>query len=171
MSNSIKLPYRFQWSTSHPHIAWVDLHNNGTVVELAVIAIDQRTGDLYFIPIASLDAIDRVRLTYIVGKRDAHKYPLWDLMSNTTLKNGINALEYFQQLVKVRSVSGQIFAPNSGRMGIAAQHMSARPTVDAARRTAGATSLVSTPSEGDIGLPQEAPQEARRGPGRPPAAK
>lgn len=161
MSTHPSLPYSFQWSSEYAHIAWADLRNVGVLTEIAVVALDNRNGDLYFIELAGLDSIDRERLTNIISKREALKYPLWDLMSNTTLKNGINALEYFNQLVRVRTVSGQIFAPGSGKTGTGM-----RP--------------------GDVALPpaqQRAQQPqthtqvnaqaepTRRGPGRPPAVK
>lgn len=112
-----KFPYHFEWSKTHPHIAWIDVHNNGVAEEVAVLGIDQRNGDVYLIPITTLDSIDRNRLLNIIGKRDAAKYQLWDLMSTTVLKNGLNALEYFNQLVKVRTLSGQLLTPGGGRIG------------------------------------------------------
>jgi hypothetical protein len=44
---------------------------------------------------------------------------LWDLMSNHTLGNGMNALTYFHQLVKVITPDGKITDPRAGRMGLA----------------------------------------------------
>lgn len=172
MSKAIKLPYAFQWSSSHPHIAWVDLYGNQVVIEVAVVSIDQRNGDLYHIQLASLDHIDRARLANIISKRDAHKYPLWDLMSNNTLKNGMNALEYFNQMVKVKSVSGQIFSPGAGKMGVMAT--GARPL---SARTQVSSERARVPSEqlpisefAEVATDAEAAQ-VKRGPGRPPAAK
>ncbi len=164
MSRTTTLPYTFQWSTTHPHIAWADIYNNGVLIEIAVVALDEKNGDLYFIPIAALDNVDRERLIKIITKRDAHKYPLWDLMSGSTLKNGINALEYFNQLVKVRSVSGQIFTPNSGKMG-AASTLTTRPTTFGAPPAQQAEVAQQPVTEGV----QEEP--VRRGPGRPPSTK
>lgn len=115
MSN--KFPYHFQWSTTHPHIAWVDVKNNSVAEEVAVVGIDPKNGDLYFLPINALDSVDRDRLIHIISKRDAEKYHLWDLMSTTTLKNGMNALEYFNQLVTVRTIGGQLIKPGAGKIG------------------------------------------------------
>lgn len=89
-----------------PHTEWVDLLNNGVAVEVIVMKRDQRNGDLYFIRTDYLDEIDRRRILQILKKRDADKYPLWDLLDNTTLGNGENALEYFHQLVRVVTESG-----------------------------------------------------------------
>jgi hypothetical protein len=102
-----------------PHMAWADLFNNQVLVEILVMSIDPKNGDLYFIRADQLDDIDRKRLVKILHRRDAQKYALWDLLSQVTLPNGQNALEFFEQLVKVRSVSGQIFSPNKGMRGAA----------------------------------------------------
>lgn len=166
MSKQVNLPYNFMWSTTHPHIAWADIHGNGTIVEIAVVALDNNNGDLYFIPIASLDSVDSNRLLNIIMKRDAAKYPLWDLMSNTTLKNGLNALEYFNQLVKVRSVSGQIFAPHTGKMGALSAQFSTKPSIESNRTVTPNTE--STFSDTTTITEDVAP---RRGPGRPPVPK
>lgn len=169
MSRSIQLPYQFMWSKSHPHIAWADLYNNGLLTEIAVIAMDENNGDLYFIPIAALDNVDKDRMVKVITKRDSHKYPLWDLLSGSTLKNGMNALEYFNQLVKVRSLSGQIFVPQSGKMGAGSTSLSVRPTIQAPmpapQALADAVAHASYPETATAQAP------ARRGPGRPPSAK
>ena len=102
-----------------PHTEWVDLLNNGVAIEVIVMKRDQRNGDLYFIRTDYLDDIDRRRILQILKKRDADKYPLWDLLDNTTLGNGENALEYFHQLVRVVTESGEILTPSYGRTGIA----------------------------------------------------
>lgn len=168
MSRTTNLPYNFQWSTTHAHIAWADIQNNGVLIEIAVVALDEKNGDLYFIPIAALDNVDRERLIKIISKRDAHKYPLWDLMSGSTLKNGINALEYFNQLVKVRSVSGQIFTPNSGKMGVAGS-LSAKPASMGALPVQNVVQPVAAAQPVAEAVAEQEP--ARRGPGRPPSAK
>lgn len=171
MSRSTALPYQFGWSKTHPHIAWADLYNNGVLVEIAVVALDENNGDLYFIPVAALDTIDRERLVRIITKRDAHKYPLWDLLSSSVLKNGMNALEYFNQLVKVRSVSGQFFAPGAGKMGTLGGALSARPQINApvpppqVLAEAVAQAAYPEPEAAAAAAP------AKRGPGRPPSPK
>lgn len=118
MRKPAKLPYYFEWSKQFPHIAAADL-GQGISHDLAVMAIDQRNGDLYFIRLDHLDSIDLKRLRQIIMSRDSARYALWDLMSQKTLPNGMNALEFFQQFVKGRSVSGQIFRPGEGSRGIA----------------------------------------------------
>lgn len=119
MSNKpANIPYYFEWSRQFPHIAAVDLLGNNVAIEIAVMSIDVRNADLYFVRLDQLDPIDIKRLRNIILKRDAARYPLWDLMSQTTLPNGMNALEFFQQFVKVRTSRGQIFLPGSGQRGL-----------------------------------------------------
>ncbi len=101
-----------------PHVEWMDLDENGVAVECIVIKRDKRNGDLYFIKTEELDQIDRDRIVSILRKRDAARYELWDLLDSTTLGNGENALEFFHQLVKVRTSRGVIMIPAQGRTGI-----------------------------------------------------
>lgn len=118
MKKPSKLPYYFEWSKHFPHIAAADL-GKGIAHDIAVMAIDNRNGDLYFIRLDHLDSIDLKRLKQIILSRDSARYPLWDLMSQKPLPNGMNALEFFHQFVKGRSVTGQIFRPGEGSRGIA----------------------------------------------------
>lgn len=99
-----------------PHIEWVDLKDNGTLIEVAVIRRDEN-GNLYFFELNTLDAIDRQRLFNIISKRHATSFQLWDLLSQHTLGNGMNALDYFHQMVKILTPSGTIIDPKSGVMG------------------------------------------------------
>jgi hypothetical protein len=43
-----------------------------------------------------------------VTSRHADKYELWDLLSQSTLSNGKNALDYFHQLTKVEHGQGAV---------------------------------------------------------------
>jgi len=101
---------------SLPHIEWIDLRGDGIMVECAVLKKD-RLGNIYYIPVTSLDGIDKQRLARIITNRNANNFELWDLMSQITLNNGINALEYFHQLVKVISQDGVIMNPRAGVIG------------------------------------------------------
>lgn len=99
-----------------PHLKWIDLHNNGTLIECAVMNEDQY-GNITYIQVNQLDAVDRRRLQKILTSRTASQFKLWDLMSNITLNNGVNALTYFHQLVRVISQNGVISTPRAGEIG------------------------------------------------------
>lgn len=101
---------------SFPHVKWVDLASNGTLVEVAVVKEDGE-GNMYFFELGKLDAIDRQRIFKIITKRHAASFPLWDLLAQHTLGNGMNALDYFHQLVKIITPSGRIIDPRAGVMG------------------------------------------------------
>jgi len=103
--------------SKYPHIEWINLNNEGTLTECAVMKRDT-LGNTFFIKLDALDAIDKNRLFKIVTNRNAEVYELWDLMSNVTLGNGINALTYFHQLAKVITSSGKVMNPSSTVVGV-----------------------------------------------------
>lgn len=92
--------------SNYPHIKFIDLDNDGVMKECALMHVFDN-GDIAYIPITSLDAIDRNRLLKIVTSDHATMFELHELMKNHTLKNGMNALEYFHQLVEKRTATGQ----------------------------------------------------------------
>lgn len=100
-----------------PHVEWIDLKANGIMIECAIVKRDA-FGNIYFFEIPALDRIDKARLTRILHDRNVNNFPLWDLLSQKTLNNGVNALEYFHQLVKVMTVNGQIINPKQGQVGV-----------------------------------------------------
>lgn len=102
---------------AYPHIWWLDLEGKGTLTECAVMKLFPN-GDISYIPVASLDNIDKERLLKIINNRNAQMYELWDLMAQITLGNGKNALDYFSQLVKMKTASGQDIPVGLGRMGM-----------------------------------------------------
>ena len=109
---------RLQARTSPcPHVRWVDLTENGTLTEVAIVREDEN-GNIYFFELNKLDQIDRQRFFNIITKRHAPQFPLWDLLSQHTLGNGMNALDYFHQLVKIQTASGSIIDPKTGVIGV-----------------------------------------------------
>ena len=100
-----------------PHVKWVDLSDNGTLTEVAVVREDEN-GNVYFFELNKLDSIDRQRFFNIISKRHAPQFPLWDLLSQHTLGNGMNSLDYFHQMVKIQTASGSIIDPKSGVVGV-----------------------------------------------------
>lgn len=105
--------------SKYPHVYWIDLHNNGVMHEIIVVTKDGN-GNIWYIPMNTLDAIDKRRIFKLVTDRSATLMPLYDVMYNTRLGNGCNALEYFNQLTKLRTPNGQIFDVRSGVFGAAA---------------------------------------------------
>jgi len=101
----------------YPHIKWLNLKNDGTATECAIVK--STMNGIFFIPLRNLDNIDLRRIFRIIMSRNSGNIPLWDLMSQVTLKNGINALEYFHQYVKVITPTGKIMVPRVGVEGIA----------------------------------------------------
>ena len=99
-----------------PHIKWIDLAGNGVLTECAVLKEDT-LGNIYYVEIPSLDNIDKQRISRIISNRNANNFELWDLMSQITLNNGVNALEYFHQLVKVITPDGIVMNPKVGVVG------------------------------------------------------
>lgn len=157
-----------------PHVAWVDLFNNGVAYEVIVMKNDRATGDLYFVRVDYLDEVDRKRITNILQRRDASSYQLWDLMSNITLGNGENALEFFHQLVQVRTNSGEIMTPRLGKSGIAVQQPKAegsqprQPQQPQPQAQQGPTENPEANAQAQAeAVVNEEQQPARKGPGRP----
>jgi hypothetical protein len=105
-------------ATKYPHIEWIDLEGNGTLTEIAVVKVDENQ-NVYFIKLSNLDGIDRQRLANIITNRNSKSFELWDLLSQATLGNGQNALNYFHQFVKIKTPNGQILDPSSGQVGAA----------------------------------------------------
>lgn len=107
---------------SYPHVDWVDLYGDGTLHECAIVKQDQ-IGNLYFIRLKELDMTDRRRMHTILTGRNATNFALWDLLYQTTLGNGMNALDYFHQYVKVKTPRGQIMTPQVGAIGSAMRNV------------------------------------------------
>lgn len=103
--------------TNVPHVEWMELHGDGLMHECAIMKRDAH-GNVHFIEISKLDRIDKSRISRILSSRNANQMELWNLMSDVTLNNGVNALEYFHQLVRVVSPNGTIYNPRSGAVGV-----------------------------------------------------
>lgn len=99
-----------------PHIEWIDLKTNGVLVECAVLKRDH-FNNIYFFEVGKLDNIDKKRLMRVLSNRNAVSLELWDLMSQITLNNGVNALTYFHQLVRIITPEGIIMNPKQGVVG------------------------------------------------------
>lgn len=102
---------------AYPHVHWIDLKGDGTMHECAVMKKDQ-FGNIYFFEIAKLDKVDKQRLFNFLTSRNAKQFELWDLLSQRTLGNGVNALDYFHQYVSVITPSGKVKRPRLGEIGL-----------------------------------------------------
>lgn len=80
------------------HMELLPLEADGTLEE-CVILKRYSNGDRMFIRVSDLDDEDRKRMRGFLSEQHAGMFELWDLLSNRRLGNGMNALEYFHQLV------------------------------------------------------------------------
>lgn len=116
MVKQAQVSYHIVPSQTTPHVAWIDLYGDGVLHECAIVK-QNADGNLAFFAINSLDDIDRRRLAGVLHDRNVASFELWDLLSQKTLGNGVNALTYFHQLVKVLTPAGKIVEPKLGQVG------------------------------------------------------
>ena len=121
--------YRSQKSAEHPHVEWLELYADGVLHECAVMKRDP-VGNVHYVKLTSLDSIDKQRMVGILSDRNVRSFELWDLMSQRTLGNGVNALAYFHQLTRVLTPEGKIITPGSGKVGVGYQSIA--PAVEPA---------------------------------------
>lgn len=124
------MPIQVEDSNEYAHVKWIET-KPGQLTECAVMKTDEY-GNMYFFPVADLDMIDRRRLLKVLTDRHAKTMPLWDLMSQKTLGNGMNALNYFHQLVKIITPEGKIINPRAGVIGRSAGTRSVNPATNPA---------------------------------------
>lgn len=145
---------------TYKHYRSMDIYGNGVGYNVVIVK-ESPNGDVYFIKEEDLDGVDVRRMQAILNRRDADRNPLWDVMSQVTLKNGMNALEYFHQLVQVRTASGQIISPSNTRQGM-------RQTLMPQRRPQQPTQESPTvPQQAQESNSVSSEQPKKRGPGRP----
>lgn len=94
--------------TNLKHVYLIDWHDDGLMKEIAVV-MEAGDGTLYGIEIDHLHQIDKARLKKFLVSVHADKYPLWELLSQGKLNNGMNALDFFHMnYVKVKRPRGAI---------------------------------------------------------------
>lgn len=103
----------------------LDLNRNGVAVEVTLINSipagvdenDEEQFEIWFIRNDELDVIDKQRLLEVLNKsaRVGDFQPLYETLADVTLGNGVNALDYFHQYVKVLYPSGVIQRPKQGQ--------------------------------------------------------
>ena len=86
------------------HIYNFDINGDGRLREVAIVKMmkvaDGSIQSVYYIDVQLLDQVDKGRIKQAITSIHANKYELWDLLSQMTLNNGKNALDYFHQLVR-----------------------------------------------------------------------
>jgi hypothetical protein len=92
--------------TSLPHVFLCDIDDSGLMKEILVVK-KFKDGSLYYVEIDPLHAIDKGRIKKIVTSQHADKYECWELLSQSKLSNGMNALDFFHSNnVKVKRPKG-----------------------------------------------------------------
>jgi hypothetical protein len=92
--------------TSLPHIYLCDVDDSGLLKEIMLVK-QFKDGSIYYIEIDPLHVIDKGRIKKIVMSKHANKYEAWELLSQTRLSNGVNALDFFHSNnVKVKRPKG-----------------------------------------------------------------
>lgn len=88
------------------HVEMLDIDESGILTEVCIVKKDEE-GNIFYINNETLHPIDKARLKKIVTSQHADKYPLWELLSQARLSNGMNALDYFHyNFVKVKRAPG-----------------------------------------------------------------
>lgn len=92
--------------TSLPHVFLCDIDDSGLLKEVLVVK-KFKDGSIYYVEIDPLHAIDKGRIKKIVSSPHADKYECWELLSQSRLSNGMNALDFFHSNnVKVKRPKG-----------------------------------------------------------------
>lgn len=139
------------------HIYLIDWDDNGIQKEIAVV-METPDGTIYGIDVANLHAIDRKRLQRFVTSVHADKYPLWELLSQGKLNNGMNALDFFHlNYVKVKRPRGALMGGSFGSLPSSIQD-----GLTNARGHAGDEAMIGTgftdPSVASVAQPGEGPR-------------
>lgn len=94
--------------TNMRHVYLIEWNDDGILKEIAVV-METEDGTIFGIDVEKLHPIDKGRLKKIVTSVHADKYPLWELMSQAKLNNGMNALDFFHaNYVKVKRPKGSV---------------------------------------------------------------
>jgi hypothetical protein len=95
-------------ATNLRHVWLIDWNDDGLLREVAVV-MEASDGSIYGIEVDKLHPIDKSRLKKFITSVHADKYPLWELLSQGKLNNGINPLDFFHMnYVKVKRPRGAV---------------------------------------------------------------
>jgi hypothetical protein len=90
------------------HVYLIDWNDDGILKEVAVV-MEAPDGTLYGIEVDKLHPIDKARLKKFLVSVHADKYPLWELLSQGKLNNGVNPLDFFHMnYVKIKRPRGAV---------------------------------------------------------------
>jgi hypothetical protein len=95
----------------YPHIGWLNYQDENKYEECAVVK-KYPDGSWAIIPLKSLDDVDKQRIYKFVTSSQAPRYELWEIMKESRLGNGVNALTYFHQLVILVTPDRKVSVPN-----------------------------------------------------------
>ena len=94
--------------TDLKHVFLIDWNDDGLLKEIAVV-MEKDDGTIYGIEVDKLHPIDKGRLKKFLVSVHADKYPLWELLSQGRLNNGVNPLDFFHtNYVKVKRPKGAV---------------------------------------------------------------
>jgi hypothetical protein len=101
-------------ATSLNHVFLIDWHDDGILREIIVV-MEDKVGAIYGIEVNRLHPIDKGRLKKVITSIHSDKYSLWQLLADSRLPNGMNALDFFHaNYVKVKRPRGSIGAMSMG---------------------------------------------------------
>lgn len=90
------------------HVYLIDWNDDGLLKEIAVVMEDPN-GAIYGIEVDKLHPIDKARLKKFIVSVHSDKYPLWELLSQGQLSNGLNPLDFFHMnYVKIKRPRGAV---------------------------------------------------------------
>ena len=93
--------------TTLRHVFYVDINDDGQLREIFLVK-KWEEGSISYIDTQSLDTIDKGRIKKIVLSPHADKYAGWELLDMERLSNGLNGLDYFHQVTKLKRMPGAI---------------------------------------------------------------
>ena len=94
--------------TNLNHVYLIDWNDDGMLKEIAIV-MEAPDGSIYGIEVDKLHPIDKARLKKFLISVHSDKYPLWELLSQGQLNNGINPLDFFHMnYVKIKRPRGAI---------------------------------------------------------------
>lgn len=105
MATTVKIEKR---PTDLKHVYLCEWNDDGILKEIAVV-METQDGTIFGIEVDKLHPIDKARLKKVITSVHADKYPLWELLSQGRLNNGMNALDFFHSnYVKVKRPRGAV---------------------------------------------------------------